>query len=294
MSARAVACRQRVVRRTRGCGPVRDRGPRAVRGPGPSLLDVRVVSLQRLHEVFTDLHRRVERTHRALEHHRDVFPAEFPDAFLVEVQDLDRFVVRWVIPNPASEETRVGDGVEHRRGEHRLARAALADDTDDFAATDVQRNVVEHVGFALVVGHRGATHLDNWILDSRARSEGCYSASPLDSHHELSVIIFLCSRFGLAGESSPNSGSECAVAFPGACERIDAEKRDGPVDQTGDPEGRNGIAPERDSAGCPYCKNGPRSPFETESHTQFLSLHSYSNCGLSHQARGNGCRASVN
>jgi hypothetical protein len=95
--------------------------------------------------VFPDLHRRVERTHRPLEHHRDLLPPEHLEVVRVEVQHVDRLPpVSRVVGDRSPRHARRGNGVEQRGSQHRLPGTGLADDTENLVTSDLDRNVVEN------------------------------------------------------------------------------------------------------------------------------------------------------
>jgi len=103
-----------------------------------------VVRAQRLDEVRPDLLHGVERTHRPLEDHGNLLPAEFPEIVLREVRDRNRLTVLGVVHHLARDDTRFRDRVEHRRREHRLPGSGFADDPDHLAAVDVEIHLVEY------------------------------------------------------------------------------------------------------------------------------------------------------
>jgi hypothetical protein len=135
--------------------------------PVHALLDVFVVCRQRLDEVGLDLPNGVERTHRALEHHRDLLPAvllEFLFALIEDVGPLAALLGE--VRDIAGEHAGVDDGVQQRRGEHRLARPALPDDAEDLVSLDVHVDAVQHARFASVhvECHRRVPHAHDGVV----------------------------------------------------------------------------------------------------------------------------------
>ena len=87
------------------------------------------VNEQRLHQLQPDRQYRVQRRHRLLEDHRDVAAAHLAHLLVVEFQQIAALEHDTALDDPR----RVRRQQPHdREGGHGLARAAFADDGDDF------------------------------------------------------------------------------------------------------------------------------------------------------------------
>ena len=94
------------------------------------------VHAQRLADLVTDAHQRVERAHRVLEHHRH---RSTPDRAHLPVGAVEQLLAPEA-DRAASLGFGVADQSHDRAGEHGLAGAGLADDPDRLAALDRQRS----------------------------------------------------------------------------------------------------------------------------------------------------------
>jgi hypothetical protein len=99
-----------------------------------------LMGLQGFNYLKADRIDRVERGHRLLEHEPDPAAAHPPQLPLGEHEE----VAASVEPDPAGNPRRRGDQAEGRQRGQRLARAGLADQSDDLAAADRQRSAAHH------------------------------------------------------------------------------------------------------------------------------------------------------
>ena len=100
-----------------------------------SLRHVEVVA-QRLGDLAADLHHRVERRHRVLEHHRHLGAPERRAARRLE--SAGELACRRSRTLPVAVDVAAGEQAHDRAGQHRLARAGLADDAERLAAVEAK------------------------------------------------------------------------------------------------------------------------------------------------------------
>src|SRR5262249_31908057 len=91
-----------------------------------------LVRLHRVDELVADAHHRIERVHRALEHHRDVSPPVLAERFAAaarEVLALEEHAAAREAPGRAQ-------NLHRRRGNGALAAPGLTGEADDLALAD--------------------------------------------------------------------------------------------------------------------------------------------------------------
>ena len=132
-----------------------------------SLLDLAareaLVSVERIAELFSDGHHRVERVHRALHHHRVLLPPEVPElgfGHRDEVVSLEPDV-------PGSDLGRGRQQPGDREQERGLAAARLADDAEKLPLAHLERHVV-HGAHRPSVGQV----VDAQVFDLEQRASG--------------------------------------------------------------------------------------------------------------------------
>ena len=135
----------------------------------------------RLGDLATDRHRRVERGHRVLEDHADVVAADLADLLLA-----DRHEVAAVQSDlAAGDEPAPRQQAHDRHRGHRLAAAGLADDAHGLSRLDVEAEAVDGVDGAAAQADPGLEIVD--LEQSRHRrhrscrrtSNASWSASPM-------------------------------------------------------------------------------------------------------------------
>ena len=135
----------------------------------------------RLGDLATDGHRRVERGHRVLEDHADVVAADLADLLLA-----DRNEVAAVQSDlAAGDEPAPRQQAHDRHRGHRLAAAGLADDAHGLSGLDVEAEAVDGVDGAAAQANPGFEIVD--LQQSRHRrhrsckrtSNASWSASPM-------------------------------------------------------------------------------------------------------------------
>ena len=99
---------------------------------------LRLVLLERLAEVILDPHQRVQPCHRLLEDQPELGPAEPPELLRREPDEVAPAVEHLAVRGGA-----LGQQPEDAAAERRLAAARLADEPDDLAGVDVERDAVD-------------------------------------------------------------------------------------------------------------------------------------------------------
>ena len=108
--------------------------------PSPGLtLPQLVVLVELLLDLPADVVDRVQRGHRVLEDHRDLFAANLAHRVTGEAHQVAALVDDLALVD----DVRVGDQPHHRHHRHALAGAGLADDPDHLALADRERDPVD-------------------------------------------------------------------------------------------------------------------------------------------------------
>src|SRR5205823_1232359 len=105
-----------------------------------------LVRAHRVDELVADPHHRVERVHRALEHHRDVAPAVAAELLRLLADE----ALALVEDAAAGDASRWAQDLQDRVRDSGLAAARLAGEPDDLALADRQVDAVDRAQTAVL------------------------------------------------------------------------------------------------------------------------------------------------
>ena len=111
-----------------------------------------VMAADRLVDLIADPHRRVERGHRILEHHGDARAADLSDSAVAELRQVGALEDDRAALDAGR---RAAEQANDRAAGDRLAATALADQAEDLAAADIERDAVDGAQLAIAVAENG-------------------------------------------------------------------------------------------------------------------------------------------
>jgi hypothetical protein len=135
-------------------------------GLGFLLLNVEVAR-EHLGDLAADIDDRVQAGDGVLEDHGDAAAADRAEFAIIDGEEVPAGVL-----DAAAEDLRfAGEEAQDRHARGRLTGAALADDGQDLAAVEVERDFLGGVGdlFAGAVAHGEIAHADNWLVHSKPK-----------------------------------------------------------------------------------------------------------------------------
>ena len=173
---------------------------------------------QRFHQLIADRERRIERGHRVLKDHRDPVAPQGAHLFLA-------LSVRRSFPSkrtsPLDHSRRRRQESHQREPDRRLAAARLADEPDDLARRDLERDAIDRpdrVASGQVVRRQIADTEEVIVYDQCVRGEGpCRPPSPYWATASASGLRRDPTGAVAAGDRcSPGRWDACSIIIVGA------------------------------------------------------------------------------